>query len=191
VCKFRRLNTINPACSPENDSLFGQFTHLTSSGDATIVSITSKSPTTRIAVAVATVHFSSPRHTTSHLLSTAAAKKGDILAVARVAGIQAAKQTSTLIPLCHNIPLSSVEVGLNVLEGKLEVNCRVECTGSTGVEMEALCGVMGAGLCVYDMCKSVDRGMRIDGVRVVEKQGGKSGDWVDGKIVGRLSVECT
>ena len=78
-----------------------------------------------------------------------------------------------------------------MLEGKLEVNCRVECTGSTGVEMEALCGVMGAGLCVYDMCKSVDRGMRIDGVKVVEKRGGKSGDWVDGKIVGRLSVERT
>jgi cyclic pyranopterin phosphate synthase len=68
-------------------------------------------------------------------------------------------------------------VGLEVLKGKVEVKCRVECSGSTGVEMEALCGVMGAGLCVYDMCKSVDKGMRIDGVKVIEKRGGKSGDW--------------
>ena len=69
----------------------------------------------------------------------------------------------------------------------MEVNCRVECVGSTGVEMEALCGVMGAGLCIYDMCKSVDKAMRIDGVKVVEKRGGKSGDWVDGKQVGTAS----
>jgi molybdenum cofactor biosynthesis protein MoaC len=142
-----------------------------------MVSIASKSPSTRLAVAVATVHFSSRETPTSDLLSAAAAKKGDILAVARVAGIQAAKQTSTIIPLCHNIPLSSVQVGLEVLKGKVEVKCRVECSGSTGVEMEALCGVMGAGLCVYDMCKSVDKGMRIDGVKVIEKRGGKSGDW--------------
>ena len=169
----------------EADSPFNQFAHLTSSGDARMVSIASKSSTTRIAVAVATVRFSPSQNNTSQLLSTAAAKKGDILAVARIAGIQAAKQTSTIIPLCHNIPLSSVEVGLKVLEGKVEVNCRVECTGSTGVEMEALCGVMGAGLCVYDMCKSVDKGMRIDGVKVIEKRGGKGGDWVDGKQVSK------
>ena len=78
-----------------------------------------------------------------------------------------------------------MEVGLEVLDGKVEVNCRVECAGSTGVEMEALCGVMGAGLCVYDMCKSVDKGMRIDGVKVTEKRGGKSGDWIDGKQVSK------
>jgi molybdenum cofactor biosynthesis protein MoaC len=169
----------------ETDSAFNQFTHLSASGDARMVSIASKSSTTRIAVAVATVYFSPSQNNTSQLISTAAAKKGDILAVARIAGIQAAKQTSTIIPLCHNIPLSSVEVGLEVLEGKVEVNCRVECAGSTGVEMEALCGVMGAGLCVYDMCKSVDKRMRIDGVRVIEKRGGKSGDWVDGKQVSK------
>ena len=169
----------------ETDSAFNQFTHLSASGDARMVSIASKSSTTRIAVAVATVYFSTSQNNTSQLISTAAAKKGDILAVARIAGIQAAKQTSTIIPLCHNIPLSSVEVGLEVLEGKVEVNCRVECAGSTGVEMEALCGVMGAGLCVYDMCKSVDKGMRIDGVKVIEKRGGKSGDWVDGKQVSK------
>jgi molybdenum cofactor biosynthesis protein MoaC len=149
-----------------------------------MVSIASKSSTARVAVAVATVHFSSAKQATPQLLSAAAAKKGDILAVARVAGIQAAKQTSTIIPLCHNIPISSVDVGIEVLDGKVEIKCRVECAGSTGVEMEALCGVMGAGLCVYDMCKSVDKGMRIDDVKVIEKRGGKSGDWVNGKQIG-------
>lgn len=184
----RNISTTRPACSDrDNDAFTPQFTHLSSSGDARMVSIAAKPTTSRVAVAVATVHFSPSQTSTSELLSTAASKKGDILAVARVAGIQAAKQTSTIIPLCHNIPLSSVEVGLEVLEGKVEVNCRVECVGSTGVEMEALCGVMGAGLCVYDMCKSVDKGMRIDGVKVVEKRGGKSGDWVDGKQVGNSS----
>jgi molybdenum cofactor biosynthesis protein MoaC len=152
-----------------------------------MVSIASKSTTNRVAVAVATVHFSSSEHSTSQLLSTAAAKKGDILAVARIAGIQAAKETSRIIPLCHNVPISSVDVGLEVFDGKVEVNCRVECTGSTGVEMEALCGAMGAGLCVYDMCKSVDKGMRIDGVKVIEKRGGKSGDWIDGKQVTKIT----
>jgi len=148
-----------------------------------MVSIASKSSTTRVAVAAATLHFSPSNQSTSELLSAAAAKKGDILAVARVAGIQAAKQTSTLIPLCHNIPISTIQVTLEVGDGNVEIRCRVECTGSTGVEMEALCGVMGAGLCVYDMCKSVDKGMRIDGVKVIEKRGGKSGDWVDGKQI--------
>ena len=155
-----------------------------------MVSIASKGSTTRVAVAAATLHFSPSNESTSELLSTAAAKKGDILAVARVAGIQAAKQTSTLIPLCHNIPISSVEVNLEVMDGKVDIQCRVECTGSTGVEMEALCGVMGAGLCIYDMCKSVDKGIRIDGVRVIEKRGGKSGDWVDGKqVAAKLDAE--
>lgn len=147
-----------------------------------MVSITSKSKTSRLAIAVATIHFSSQKPT-SNLLSLASQKKGDILAVARIAGIQAAKQTSTIIPLCHNIPLSAVEIGLEVLEGKVEVKCTVECSGGTGVEMEALCGVMGSGLTVYDMCKSVDKGMWIDGVKVVEKRGGKSGDWINGKQI--------
>jgi molybdenum cofactor biosynthesis protein MoaC len=184
----RNLSTTHAVYSNrENDTFATQFTHLSSSGDARMVSISSKPITPRVAIAVAAVHFSPSQTSTSELLSTAASKKGDILAVARIAGIQAAKQTSTIIPLCHNILLSSVEVGLEVLEGKVEVNCRVECVGSTGVEMEALCGVMGAGLCVYDMCKSVDKGMRIEGVKVVEKWGGKSGDWVDGKQVGKVA----
>ena len=171
----RRLN--------DNDSSFRKFTHLSSSGEAKMVSMASKTPSTRVAIAIGTIHFSPSKHSTSQLLYTAAAKKGDILAVARVAGIQAAKQTSSIIPLCHNIPLALVEVGIEVEEGKVEVTCRVECVGSTGAEMEALCGVVGASLCVYDMCKSVDKGMRIDGVKVIAKRGGKSGDWVDGERI--------
>jgi len=182
-CRTLRTSSILHS-SPNEDTSFTKFTHLSSTGDARMVSIASKSTTSRLATAVATIHFSSSSQTTtSELLSAAARKKGDILAVARVAGIQAAKQTSTIIPLCHNIPLSSVDVGIEVLEGRVEVTCTVECVGRTGVEMEALCGVMGAGLTVYDMCKSVDKGMRIEGVRVVEKRGGKSGDWIDGKQV--------
>jgi molybdenum cofactor biosynthesis protein MoaC len=181
---YRNLSCTFPLkIQHEDDSPFSKFTHLSASGDARMVSIVSKASTARIAVAVATVHFSASDHSTPQLLSAAAAKKGDILAVARVAGIQAAKQTSSIIPLCHNIPISSVDVGIEVLDGIVEIKCRVECAGSTGVEMEALCGVMGAGLCVYDMCKSVDKGMRIDNVKVVEKRGGKSGDWVNGKQI--------
>jgi len=168
----------------DDDSAFSKFTHLSSSGEAKMVSTASKASSIRVAVAISTIHFSPSKHSTSQLLSTAAAKKGDILAVARVAGIQAAKQTSSIIPLCHNIPLASVEVGMEVQEGKVDVKCRVECVGRTGVEMEALCGVMGASLCVYDMCKSVDKGMRIDGVKVIAKSGGKSGEWVDGERIG-------
>jgi molybdenum cofactor biosynthesis protein MoaC len=166
-----------------DDSAFSKFTHLSSTGEAKMVSTASKSLTTRIAAAVGTVHFSPSKQSTSDLLSAAAAKKGDILAVARIAGIQAAKQTSSIIPLCHNVPLASVEVAMDVHEGRVEVGCRVKCVGATGVEMEALCGVMGASLAVYDMCKSLDKGMRIEGVRVIEKRGGKSGDWIDGKRV--------
>src|SRR5271163_4944828 len=150
----RKLCSTAMKCQKSEDSAFDKFTHLSSSGEARMVSIASKSATTRLAVATGTVHFSAGNQTTSELLSKASSKKGDIFAVARVAGIQAAKQTSTLIPLCHNIPLSSVQVGLEIREGKVEIECSVETTGSTGVEMEALCGVVGAGLCVYDMCKS-------------------------------------
>ena len=170
--------------SQKNESVFDKFSHLSPSGNSRIVSIASKAPTTRVAIAIGTVRFSAAENSTSQLLSSAAAKKGDVLAVAKVAGIQAAKQTATIIPLCHNIPLSSVEVDIHVLNGKVEIKCKVECEGRTGVEMEALCGVMGAGLCVYDMCKSVDKGMQIDGIRVIEKRGGRSGDWVDGMQVG-------
>ena len=107
-------------------------------------------------------------------------RKGDVIGVARLAGIMAAKRTSELVPLCHPIALTSVEVDLWPDEASACVECRaqVETMGRTGVEMEALTATQVALLTVYDMCKAVDRGMRIESVRLVEKRGGKSGDWV-------------
>lgn len=105
--------------------------------------------------------------------------KGDVLAVARLAGIQAAKSTASLIPLCHVLPLDAVEVDLqpNRRESTLEIEARVACRGATGVEMEAIVAVSIAAATVYDMCKAVDRGMRIEGIELVEKSGGQSGTY--------------
>ncbi len=117
-------------------------------------------------------------------IRTGHADKGDVLAVARLAGIQAAKKTSDLIPLCHAIPLTRVTVDFEVETTPPAVRCTVttEAIGRTGVEMEALTAVQVALLTIYDMCKAVDRGMRIDGVRLLEKSGGRSGQWkVDGQ----------
>jgi cyclic pyranopterin phosphate synthase len=110
------------------------------------------------------------------------ASKGDVLGIARVAAIQGAKRTSDLIPLCHPISLSSVNVEFKLLDESNAVECsaRAETVGRTGVEMEALTAVSVALLTIYDMCKAVDRGMRIEGVRLVEKRGGKSGHWQAG-----------
>ena len=115
---------------------------------------------------------------TLELIVAGAAKKGDVLAVARLAGIMAAKQTSTLIPLCHPLPLSSVEIDLSLAGSGVEITATVRTTGRTGVEMEALTAVSVAALTIYDMVKAVDRGMRIEAVRVVQKSGGKSGDFL-------------
>jgi cyclic pyranopterin monophosphate synthase len=108
------------------------------------------------------------------------AKKGDVLGIARIAAIQASKKTSDLIPLCHPLSLSRVEVSFVVDEAEHSVVCRVQCetTGQTGVEMEALTAVQVGLLTIYDMCKAIDRGMTMDGIRLLEKHGGKSGDWV-------------
>lgn len=115
---------------------------------------------------------------TLELIVAGTAKKGDVLAVARLAGIMAAKQTSTLIPLCHPLPLSSVEIDLSLAGSGVEITATVRTTGRTGVEMEALTAVSVAALTIYDMVKAVDRGMRIEAVRVVQKSGGKSGDFL-------------
>jgi cyclic pyranopterin phosphate synthase len=111
------------------------------------------------------------------LIQSGTAKKGDVLGIARIAGIQGAKRTSELIPLCHPIALTRVAVEFEVLPDSPSVKCRAtaECTGQTGVEMEALTAASVALLTIYDMCKAVDRGMTVNGVRVVEKRGGKSG----------------
>ena len=115
---------------------------------------------------------------TAALIRSGGAKKGDVLGVARIAGIMAAKRTSELIPLCHPLPISAVTLELNVEADAVEIAATVRTTGQTGVEMEALTAASVAALTVYDMCKSVDRGMRIEAVRLTHKAGGKSGEFV-------------
>ncbi|CZT51814.1 probable molybdenum cofactor biosynthesis protein 1 B [Rhynchosporium secalis] len=211
-----------------------KLTHLTPSGSAHMVPISHKSSTTRIATAVCTIHFSNP--TALPLIQANKMKKGDVLSVARIAGIMAAKRTSELVPLCHPIAITFVEVELYVMEAKaarkvdekdngkvvsvpwkgtgqgdaypfhvpspssskphipdpdpkissnkygyIDITATVQCDGRTGVEMEALTAASVAALTVYDMCKAVDKGMRIEGLRVVRKDGGKSGTWIEGE----------
>jgi cyclic pyranopterin phosphate synthase len=114
------------------------------------------------------------------LVQQGQAAKGDVLGVARIAAIQAAKRTSDLIPLCHPIALTRVTIDFDVSDADARIDCsaRVECTGQTGVEMEAFTAVQVGLLTIYDMCKAADRGMVMGGIRVMEKRGGKSGDWV-------------
>lgn len=159
-----------------------RLTHLTSTGAAQMVSIAHKQPTTRTARAICSVRFSNP--TALQLIRDNGLQKGDVLGVARVAGIMAAKRTSDLIPLCHPIMLSHVSVVLEPADSTIDVSATVTCDGKTGVEMEALTAAAAAALTVYDMCKAVDKGMRVEGLRVVLKEGGKSGRWVEGEREG-------
>lgn len=142
-----------------------------------MVSIAEKKVTSRVATAACTVVFSDG--TALRLVAENQVKKGDVLAVARVAGIMAAKRTADLIPLCHPIAISRVAVEVEPAEGTaaIEIRATVACDGKTGVEMEALTAASTAALTVYDMCKAVDKGMRIEGLRVVLKDGGRSGRW--------------
>lgn len=152
------------------------FTHFNRDGEARMVDVGSKPPTHRVARAEGVIRM---RPETLDGITRGAHDKGDVLGIARVAGIMAAKKTPDLIPLCHPLLLSRVEVALTPEPDQCRVHChaRVESTGPTGVEMEALQAAQTALLTIYDMCKSVDRGMTIDGVRLVEKSGGKSGRW--------------
>jgi len=141
-----------------------------------MVSISGKDVTAREAVAKGRIIFSNSE--TAKLIQSNTLKKGDVLAVARIAGIMAAKRTSDLIPLCHPLSLSSVAVDLEVdPAGAVDITATVRCEGKTGVEMEALTAATVSALTIYDMVKAVDRHMRIEQVRVVHKAGGKSGDW--------------
>ena len=154
------------------------LTHFDAQGQAHMVDVADKPATRRVAVAAGRIEMQAA---TLALIESGGAKKGDVLGVARIAGIQAAKKTSELIPLCH--PLALTRVALEFAPAALpspHVACTatVETVGPTGVEMEALTAVQVALLTVYDMCKAVDRGMTITGVRVLEKHGGKSGSWV-------------
>jgi len=153
-----------------------KLTHIDASGAASMVDVSEKDVTHRIAVAEGRVVM---KRETLELIRAGDAKKGDVLGVARVAGIMAAKKTHELIPLCHPLLLSKIAVDL-VLDDELpgvRVSATAKLAGQTGVEMEALTAVSVACLTVYDMVKAADRGMRIEGVRVLEKSGGKSGDW--------------
>lgn len=153
-----------------------QLSHVQPTGEAHMVPIHNKDITTRSATATCTITFSNSLSLS--LIRTNSHKKGDVLAIARIAGIMAAKKTSDIIPLCHNIPISHVRVRMKMIgDDRLCVMATVLCEGKTGVEMEALTTVMGASLTVYDMVKAVDKGMVISGTRVVEKKGGRSGDW--------------
>ena len=153
-----------------------KLTHLGARGEARMVDVSAKAATERVAVAEGRVTM---RAETLDLVLTGNAKKGDVLGVARIAGIMAAKKTHELIPLCHPLAVSKVEIDIEpdrALPG-LTVRATVKVTGQTGVEMEALTAVSVACLTVYDMVKSVERGMRIEGIRLIEKRGGKSGHY--------------
>ena len=155
----------------------GKLTHLDDQGAANMVDVTEKQVTQRIAVAQASVKMLPE---TLAMILEGGHPKGDVFATARIAGIQAAKKTSDLIPLCHPLMLTSVKVHLTADSENNRVNIEARCklAGQTGVEMEALTAASVAALTIYDMCKAVDKGMVIGDVRLMEKSGGKSGDWV-------------
>lgn len=148
------------------------LTHADAEGRVRMVDVTSKPVTDRTAVARGFVTVSAAAR---RLVRAGAVKKGDPLQAARIAGIMAAKGTASLIPLCHPLPLSGVQVSVELARGGIAIEATVRTTGQTGVEMEALTAVAVAGLTVYDMLKAVDKGMVIEQVRLVEKRGGQSG----------------
>ena len=152
------------------------FTHFTKSGDAQMVDIYDKDITERMAVASGKIYMS---NTSIEMVRDGTHKKGDVLGIARIAGITASKKTPDLIPLCHNIELSSVNIDFEVNTPKKYIECfaTVSCCGRTGVEMEALTSVQISLLTIYDMCKSVDRGMIISDIKLELKKGGESGEW--------------
>ena len=153
------------------------LTHFDAQGQAHMVDVGGKTSTRRVAVATGRIHMEGA---TLALIQSGTAKKGDVLGIARLAGIMGAKRTAELIPLCHPIALTRVAVDFEVLPELDAVRCTAtaETTGPTGVEMEALTAVQVTLLTIYDMCKAADRGMEMTGVRLLEKHGGKSGSFV-------------
>ena len=153
------------------------LTHFDTRGQAHMVDVAAKAETHRVARAAGTIRM---LPATLALIAAGSAKKGDVLGVARIAAIQAAKRTSELIPLCHPLPITRVAVDFELDAETSSVHCsaQVESLGRTGVEMEALTAVQIGLLTIYDMCKAADRGMVMEAIRVLEKHGGKSGDWV-------------
>ena len=164
---------------PTESAPSSPLTHFDAQGQAHMVDVAAKASTHRIAVAEGRITM---LPATLALIQAGTAKKGDVLGIARLAGIMAAKKTSDLIPLCHPIALTRVAVDFDIEPATHSVRCTAtaECTGQTGVEMEALTAASVALLTIYDMCKAVDRGMVMGGVRLLEKSGGKSGRFVAG-----------
>ncbi len=153
------------------------LTHFNKAGEAHMVNVGEKSPTHRTAIAEGWIHM---QPATLELVKKGTSKKGDVIGVARIAAIMGAKKTSELVPLCHPISLTRVAVDFNIVESESKIQCVATCEviGQTGVEMEALTAVQVGLLTIYDMLKAVDRGMTMTGIRLLEKHGGKSGDWV-------------
>jgi len=152
------------------------LTHFDSSGQAHMVDVGDKASTRRVAVASGMIRMQAA---TLQLIKNGDAKKGDVLGIARIAAIQASKKTADLIPLCHPISLTKVAVTFDIHDAQNTIRCTVTCetTGQTGVEMEALTAVNVGLLTIYDMCKAADRGMMMHDIQLLEKHGGKSGDW--------------
>ena len=153
-----------------------ELTHIDANGNANMVDVSAKDVTERTATAVATITM---EPATLALILGGTVKKGDVLAAARLAGIMGAKRTPDLIPLCHPLPLSSVKVEVTPDQDRNAIDILATCkvNGRTGIEMEALTAASVTALTIYDMCKAVDRGMTISGVRLMHKAGGKSGEW--------------
>ena len=152
-----------------------QLTHINDEGRARMVDVTDKADTTREAIAEATVIVNEE---TMRLIRSGGIKKGDVLAVAQVAGIMAAKNTSSLIPMCHPLFITSADISFDLSDTRVRIKATVKCKGVTGVEMEALTAASAAALTVYDMCKAVQRDIEITDVRLLCKSGGKSGEFV-------------
>jgi len=154
-----------------------KLTHFDERGAARMVDVGAKAETHRTATAAGFIRM---KPSTFEMVASASSKKGDVLGVARIAAIQAAKKTSELVHLCHPVPLTAVNVEFALDRESARIECRatVECTARTGVEMEALTAVQVGLLTIYDMCKAVDRGMTMESIRLVEKHGGKSGSYV-------------
>lgn len=152
------------------------LTHFDSKGNAVMVDVSEKPPTKRIAIARGEIHVNKE---VMEAITSGTSKKGDVLGVARVAGIMATKQTSSLIPMCHPLLITKAKIDFLIEEKYIEVVCEVHVNGQTGVEMEALTGANVALLTIYDMCKAIDKTMTIHHVRLVKKSGGKSGEFIN------------
>lgn len=161
-----------------------EFTHFNSEGRAHMVEIGEKDDSKRVAVAIGRIQM---KRETVNLIKEGMIKKGDVLSVAQIGGIMGAKRTSDLIPMCHNINLTGVDIRFNILEDSIEVQSQVKTIGKTGVEMEALTAVSIALLTIYDMCKATDKDMVIEDIKLIKKSGGKSGEYIreEGSIYGK------